>query len=65
MKYNPLRDNEKKYILLNFFALRGNEIKYVEKQRKLLHFFPTCGNKRITYSPVSLLNISFYFLEVI
>ena len=64
-----MRDNEiymyiyiKKWKkLLNFFALRGNEIKYVGKQRKLFHFFPTCGNKRITCSPVSLLDI---FLKI-
>ena len=61
MKYNRLCDNEKKYILLNIFALRGNEIKYVEKERTLLHFFPACRNKRITYSPVSPLNIFFAF----
>ena len=47
--------------VLNVFAHRGNEIKYVEKQRKLLIFFPTCENKRITYSPVFLCDSFFTF----
>ena len=48
--------------MMNYFPLGGNEIKYVEKQRKLLHFFPLCGNKRILQF---LYLIFFYFLEVI
>ena len=73
VKYNPLRDNDKKYIyiyiyiyirmnkLLNLFALHGNEIKYVEKKRKILQFFAPCGNKRMTDSSVSLFHIFLLF----
>ena len=42
-------------------VLRGNEIKYVEKQRKLIYFFPPSGNKSMTYSPVSLFDVFLLF----
>ena len=47
--------------LLNLFALHGNEIKYVEKKRKILQFFAPCGNKRMTDSSVSLFHIFLLF----
>ena len=51
-------------IRMNKFVLCGNEIKFVEKQRKLLQFFAPCGNKHMADSPVSIFH-SFYFFEVI
>ena len=48
--------------MMKYFPLGGNEIKYVEKPRKLHHFSPFCGNKLILQLPVLY---SFYFLEVI
>ena len=49
-------------INIGFLVLCGNEIKYVERQKKLLHLFRPCRNKRATYSPVCLFEIFFYFL---
>ena len=40
-----------------YFPLSGNEIKYVEKQRKLLYFSQLCRNKRI----LQLLYLIFLF----
>ena len=44
--------------MMKYFPLDGNEIEYVEKQRKLLNFFPLCGNKLI----LQFLYLIFYLL---
>ena len=54
--------------MMKYFPRGGNEIKYVEKPRKLHHFSPFCGNKLILQLPVlySLLfgsnRITYYYL---
>ena len=34
-------------VTMKCFVFCVNEVKYLEKLRKLLHFFPVCGDKRI------------------
>ena len=51
------------YIYICIYLQKSKyEIKYVEKQKKLLHLFPPCRNKRVTYSPVCLFDTFFNFL---